>query len=58
MAETLPSTTHSARDLRAKNVTMLLEKLKELRMDTEISSDDSRIYARVESKYLKKKTLV
>lgn len=52
MAEALPSTTPPTRDLHVKNVTMLLEKLKELRMDTEIGCDDSRIYARVESKFL------
>lgn len=51
MAEANPPTTHPSRTLHQKNVTMLLEKLKELRMDTSCSSDDSRIYARVESEY-------
>lgn len=49
MAEANPST---SREVHERNVTMLLGKLKELRMDEQISSDDSRIYARIESKCL------
>lgn len=51
MAEASPSTSHPSRTLHQQNVTMLLGKLKELQMDSE-SIDDSRIYARIESKHL------
>lgn len=55
MAEAIQSTSrsvqHSLRTLHQNNVTMLMQKLKELQMDTDTSSDEIRIYAQVESKH-------
>lgn len=49
MAEAIPSSRES---MHQKNVAMLMEKLKELQMSPECSSDKSRIYARIEGKHL------
>lgn len=37
--------------MHQKNISMLMEKLKELQMNTENSSSDALIYSKVESKY-------
>lgn len=46
------STSRSSRTLHENNVAMLLQKLKELRMDGGEGPEDDRVYAKIESKHL------
>lgn len=50
MAEALPSTSGSRVSLQQKNITMLIDKLKELQMGSE-NATDGRVFGRIESKY-------